>query len=190
MNIYNVCVAATPHRQDGGISQVGLDQHARWAVPATIATLVIAADQVSKAWIVHNLGPETMTRFVAVVGDTARIVYSHNTGIAFSLFQGMPQVLTVTGLAIVVGAIYFYVTQLPNRHPFVQVILGLIVGGAFGNLIDRVRLGYVVDFIQVGWFPVFNLADSAITVGAALLMFQFLREEIAQRRDDRPVVSQ
>jgi signal peptidase II len=169
---------------------VGLDQHGRWAVPAAIAALVIAADQVSKAWIVQNLGPETMTRFVAIIGDTVRIVYSHNTGVAFSLLQGMPQLLTFTALAIVAGAIYFYVTQLPNRRLATQVTLGLILGGAFGNLIDRVRLGYVVDFIQVGWFPVFNLADSAITVGAALLMLQFLLDEIAHRREDRRMVSQ
>ncbi|MEI8308865.1 MAG: signal peptidase II [Chloroflexales bacterium] len=168
---------------------MGLDQHGRWAVPAAITALVIAADQVSKAWIVQNLGPETMTRSITVVGDAAHIVYSHNTGVAFSLFQGMPQLLTVAGLMIVAGAIYFYATQLPNRRVSVQVILGLIMGGAFGNLIDRVRLGYVVDFIQVGWFPVFNLADSAITVGAALLMLQFLREEITQRREDQPVIS-
>jgi signal peptidase II len=169
---------------------VGLDQHRRWAVPAAIAALVVAADQASKAWVVQQLGPQTMERFIPIVGDTARIVYSHNTGVAFSMFQGMPQLLTFTSLAIVAGAIYFYATQLPNRRPTVQLILGLILGGAFGNLIDRVRLGYVVDFIQVGWFPVFNLADSAITVGAALLMLQFLLDEIAHRRDGRRILSQ
>ncbi|MEI7772949.1 MAG: signal peptidase II [Chloroflexales bacterium] len=169
---------------------MGLDQHGRWAVPAAIAALVIAADQASKAWITQNLGPETMTRFIPIMGDAARIAYSHNTGVAFSLLEGMPQLLTFAGLAIIAGAIYFYATQLPNRHLGVQVILGLIMGGAFGNLIDRVRMGYVVDFIQVGWFPVFNLADSAITVGAALLMLQFLLDEIAHRRHGRHMLSQ
>jgi signal peptidase II len=173
-----------------GVIRVGLDQHGRWAVPAAIAALVIAADQASKTWIAHTLGPDTMTQFIPIIGDTARIVYSHNTGVAFSLLQGMPQLLTFTALAIIAGAIYFYATQLPNRRPMVQVVLGLILGGAFGNLIDRVRLGYVVDFIQIGWFPVFNLADSAITVGAALLMLQFLLDEIAHRREDRRMVSQ
>ncbi|MEI7644188.1 MAG: signal peptidase II [Chloroflexales bacterium] len=168
---------------------MGLDQHGRWVVPAAIAALVIAADQASKAWIVQNLGPETMTQFVPIIGNTARIAYSHNTGVAFSLLEGMPQLLTIAGLVIVAGAIYFYATQLPNRRPAVQVILGLILGGAFGNLIDRARLGYVVDFIQVGWFPVFNLADSAITVGATMLMFQFLLDEIAHRREDRRMIS-
>lgn len=132
-----------------------------------------------------------MTNFVPIIGDTVRIAYSHNTGVAFSLFQGMSGVLTIMALLIVAGAIYFYATQLPNHRRIIQVIMGMILGGAFGNIIDRVRLGYVVDFIQVGWFPIFNLADSAITVGAALLMLQFIREEIAQRESgDRPLMSQ
>ncbi|HMQ35162.1 MAG TPA: signal peptidase II [Chloroflexaceae bacterium] len=154
-----------------------------WAVPAAVAAVVITLDQLTKLWVVRTLGPETMTNFIPVIGDTGRIAYSHNTGVAFSLFQGHPELLTVSALLIVAGAIYFYSTQLPNQRPLVQVIMGLILGGAFGNLIDRVRLGYVVDFISVGWFPIFNVADSAISVGAALLMLQFLRDELAQRRD-------
>jgi signal peptidase II len=154
-----------------------------WAVPASVAAVVITLDQLSKLWVVAALGPETMTNFIPLLGDTVRIAYSHNTGIAFSLLQGHPELLTLSALAIVAGAVYFYLTQLPNRRTLVQVIIGLILGGAFGNLIDRVRLGYVVDFVQVGWFPIFNLADSAITVGAALLMLQFLRDELAQRQN-------
>jgi signal peptidase II len=169
---------------------VAIKLDSRWAVPAVVAAAIIAADQASKAWVVATLGPETMTRFIPVVGDTVRIAYSHNTGVAFSLFQGMPTLLTFTSLAIVAGAIYFYATQMPNRQPLIQIILGLILGGAFGNLIDRVRLGYVVDFIQVGWFPIFNVADSAISVGAALLMLQFVREELAQRRERQALTSQ
>ncbi|NNJ13152.1 signal peptidase II [Chloroflexales bacterium ZM16-3] len=169
---------------------MNMRKHRIWALPLLVGCLVILADQISKTWIVQSLGPETMRQFIPVIDDTVRLAYSHNTGVAFSLFQGMPQLLTLTSLSIVAGAIYFYITQLPNRHLFVQIILGLILGGAFGNIIDRVRLGYVVDFIQVGWFPIFNLADSAITVGAALLMVQFLLEEIAHRHDDRSVVLQ
>jgi signal peptidase II len=168
---------------------VGFEQQRRWAVPVAVAAVVIAADQASKAWIVQNLGPEPMTRFVPLAGDGIRLAYSHNTGVAFSLLQDMPQLLTFTSLAIVAGAIYFYATQLPNRRPMTQIILGLILGGAFGNLIDRVRMGSVVDFIQVGWFPIFNLADSAISVGAALLMLQFLLDEIGHRRDRQTMVS-
>ncbi|GAB4431055.1 MAG: signal peptidase II [Chloroflexi bacterium OHK40] len=164
-----------------------------WAVPALVALLVVTFDQLTKLWVVHTLGPTTMTNFIPIIGDSVRIAYSHNTGVAFSLFQGHPELLTVTALLIVAGAIYFYATQLPNHRRVIQLIMGLIMGGAFGNIIDRLRLGYVVDFIQVGWFPIFNLADSAITVGAALLMLQFLRDELAQRRqhrDEHPLTSQ
>lgn len=161
----------------------------RWATPVAVAGAIMIADQLSKLWVVQTLGPETMTRFIPIVGDSVRIAYSHNTGIAFSMLQGMPQLLTVVALAIVAGAVYFYATQLPNRKRIIQVIMGLILGGAFGNIIDRVRLGYVVDFISVGWFPIFNIADSAISVGAALLMFQFLRDELAHRREREAIVS-
>lgn len=154
-----------------------------WAVPVIVAAVVIALDQLSKLWVVRTLGPETMTNFIPIIGDTVRIAYSYNTGVAFSLLQGHPELLTIGALLIIAGAVYFYSTQLPNHRALVQAIMGLILGGAFGNLIDRVRLGYVVDFISVGWFPIFNVADSAISVGAALLMFQFLRDELAQRRD-------
>lgn len=153
-----------------------------WAVPTLVAAVVVILDQLSKGWVVATLGPATMTNFIPVVGDTARIAYSHNTGVAFSMFEGHPEILTIAALLIIAGAIYFYATQLPNHRTGIQLIMGLIMGGAFGNLIDRIRLGYVVDFIQVGWFPIFNLADSAISVGAALLMLQFLRDELAQRR--------
>jgi signal peptidase II len=162
----------------------------RWAVPAVAAGLIVLADQVSKAWVVQQLGPTTMTNFIPLIGDTVRIAYSHNTGVAFSLFQGHPELLTVSALLIVAGAIYFYATQLPNHRRMTQLTLGLILGGASGNLIDRVRLGYVVDFIQIGWFPIFNVADSAITVGAALLMLQFLRDDQIERRDRQAVSPQ
>jgi signal peptidase II len=161
-----------------------------WAVPLVVAAATITLDQLTKLWVVNALGPTTMTKFVPIIGDTVRIAYSHNTGVAFSLFQGHPELLTISALLIVAGAIYFYSTQLPNQRTLIQVIMGLILGGAFGNLIDRVRLGYVVDFIQVGWFPIFNIADSAISVGAALLMLQFLRDELAQRGDNQALTPQ
>ncbi|NTU78573.1 MAG: signal peptidase II [Chloroflexales bacterium] len=161
-----------------------------WAVPAAVALVVITLDQLAKLWVVDTLGPATMTNFLPILGDTVRIAYSHNTGVAFSMLQGHPELLTLLSLLIVAAAIYFYSTQLPNQRLHIQMIMGLIVGGALGNIIDRVRLGYVVDFISVGWFPIFNLADSAISVGAALLMLQFLRDEIAQRGDSQALTPQ
>jgi signal peptidase II len=141
----------------------------RWLVPAAIALAVFAADQSSKGWAVATLGPVPYSREIPLVGDWFALVYSRNTGVAFGLFQNMPQVFTVTSILITAGAIYAYVRHLPNYSRWVQLAMGLIVGGALGNIADRVRLGYVVDFISVGWWPVFNLADSAITVGVTIL---------------------
>jgi signal peptidase II len=193
---YNACEPACP----GGSSQIKLrsaqvqNAHTRvWAVPLLTAAVVLTLDQITKAWVVATLGPETMSRFIPIAGDTVRIAYSHNTGVAFSMFQGHPELLTVAAVLIIAGAIYFYATQLPNHRTPIQLIMGLIMGGAFGNLVDRIRLGYVVDFIQVGWFPIFNIADSAISVGAGLLMLQFIRDELAQRRsagDEQALTSQ
>lgn len=149
-------------------------QYRRWLVPLVVGALVILVDQVTKVWIVQNLGPVQMLESITIVDDWFLLVYSHNTGVAFSLFQGMSPVLTVVALLIVTGALYAYVSYLPNYLGSVQVSMGLIIGGAFGNIIDRVRLGYVVDFIQVGWWPIFNVADSAITVGAVMLGFFLL----------------
>lgn len=153
-----------------------------WITPTSVAAVAILLDQGSKLWIVRTLGPETMTNFINLMGDRVRFAYSHNTGVAFSLFQGHPELLLVVALLIVAAAVYIYRTQLPNERPYIQFIMGLIMGGAFGNIIDRIRLGYVVDFIQVGWWPIFNLADSSISVGAVLLIVHFLRDELNQRR--------
>ncbi|MEI6180492.1 MAG: signal peptidase II [Chloroflexales bacterium] len=154
-----------------------------WAVPTAVAAVVVMLDQLTKGWIVATLGPETMTNFRPLLGESVRLAYSHNTGVAFSLFQGHAELLSLSSLLIIAGAIYFYSTQLPKECLRFQVIMGLVMGGALGNLLDRVRLGYVVDFFQVGWFPIFNLADSAITVGAGLLMLQFIYDEFVQRGD-------
>lgn len=142
---------------------------ARWLVPAGLSLAVFAADQLTKAWAVAVLGPEPGTRVVPLVGDWLNLVYGRNTGIAFGLFQDLSPLFTVTSILITAGAVYAYVAHLPNRSPWVQAGMGLVVGGAVGNIVDRLRHAYVVDFIQVGWWPLFNLADSAITVGVTIL---------------------
>lgn len=157
----------------------------RWFVPLVVGVVGLVADQVSKFWVVQTLGPETLLRAIPLMGDWFRIVYSHNTGIAFGLFQGMPQFFTLTALLISAGAVYVYWAHLPNRDPLLQCSLGLILAGAFGNVIDRIRLGYVIDFIQVGWWPVFNLADSAVFVGAALLAWRLARIEADQSSQEQ-----
>jgi signal peptidase II len=142
---------------------------ARWLLPAGLGLAVVVVDQLTKRWAVETLGPTPGARVLPVVGDWFNLVYGQNTGVAFGLFQNMPRLFTVTSILITAGAIYAYVAHLPNRSRWVQVAMGFVLGGAIGNIIDRLRYGYVVDFIQVGWWPIFNVADSGVSVGVTML---------------------
>jgi signal peptidase II len=140
-----------------------------WVRPALVALGIIALDQISKAEILRVLGPVEGTSR-PLLGSWLSLTYVKNTGVAFGFFRGIPHFFTFTSVLISLGAIYFYRFHLPNDRPWVQLSLGMIVGGAIGNIIDRLRYGFVVDFVHVSWFPgIFNLADSAITIGVLML---------------------
>ena len=140
-----------------------------WMRPALVALIVIVLDQMAKGQILRALGPDGMLDR-PLLGEWLRFTFTKNEGVAFGLFQGIPHFFTITSVLISLGAIYFYRYHLPNDRLWVQLSLGLIVGGAIGNIIDRLRYRYVVDFIHVTWFPgIFNLADSAITIGVVML---------------------
>jgi signal peptidase II len=149
-------------------------QQRRWLVPLLIGTTVLVIDQASKIWIRARLGPQPLREAIPLIGDWSNLIYSRNTGVAFGLFQNMSPLFLVLAILICLGAIYVYIVYLPNQHLGVQLSMGLIIGGALGNVVDRIHLGYVVDFIQIGWWPVFNVADSAITVGATILAVYLL----------------
>jgi signal peptidase II len=140
-----------------------------WTRPALVALAVIVLDQITKAQILRALGPDgALDR--PLLGEWLRFTFTKNEGVAFGLFQGIPHFFTITSVLISLGAIYFYRFHLPNDRSWIQLSLGLIVGGAIGNIIDRLRYRYVIDFIHVTWFPgIFNLADSAITIGVIML---------------------
>jgi signal peptidase II len=148
-----------------------------WLVAAIVVFLVagvVVLDQVTKTWAVRELadGP------VELVGSDVGFRLSRNRGGAFSLFQGFTPLLAV--LALVLAVVLVRALH-RTRDPLVLVALALILGGAIGNLIDRLARspgflrGEVVDFVDVGRFPVFNVADSAITIGAVLLFVAVLR---------------
>jgi signal peptidase II len=160
----------------------------RWLLPAALGLGVFAADQLTKRWVVAALGPEPGARVRPIVGDWFNLIYGRNTGIAFGMFEGIPVLFTVTSILITAGAVYAYVYHLPNRVPWVQVAIGLVVGGSLGNIADRLRLGYVVDFIQVGWWPLFNVADSSISAGVSMLAgyLIFVGDEPAPARRTPP----
>jgi signal peptidase II len=147
-------------------------QGKRWwhAVFSLIVILVVVGDQFSKAWIRSNLAvgqslPE---------GGFFRLTHIHNTGAAFGLFQGHSFPLTIASFAGIV-ILLVYVFFVCRRFPLVnnmlsRAALGAVLGGTVGNLIDRLNFGYVTDFIGVGIWPPFNVADASITVGAVVFV--------------------
>jgi signal peptidase II len=138
------------------------------------AAAALAADLVTKNGIVGWLGPGAS---VSVIGDFLRITHVRNIGASFGLFPGNRiALIAVSSLAILV--VFFLAVRSRGRTP-AMVFLGLILGGALGNLYDRLRLGEVIDFVDVGigshrW-PVFNVADIAVTLGVFLLLIEYLR---------------
>jgi signal peptidase II len=137
--------------------------------PGILALAILTADQITKEAVWRTIGPIEGTT-MPVLGEWLRLTLVHNTGVAFGLFQGFPHIFTVTSILISIGAIIVYRMHLPHHQPWVQASVGLIVGGAIGNIIDRLRLGFVIDFIHITWFPgIFNIADSAITIGVGML---------------------
>jgi len=143
---------------------------AHWLVFFGIAGTVVILDQIAKSWLVANVSPGEM---VEVVGDWVRLVFSQNSGALFGLFRDNAVLFGLVSLGVI-GMIVAYHGR-SGRSLYLSIALGLLLGGAVGNLIDRLRLGYVVDFIDIGFpgglrFYTFNLADSAITCSILMLI--------------------
>jgi signal peptidase II len=138
------------------------------------ALLIVIADQLSKLWISTNLAVgESLPEL-----DFPHLTHVQNTGAAFGLFRGQVFPLTIVAL-VGVAVILVYAFIIYRRYPFwgnrlVWVGLGLVFGGTVGNLIDRLHLGYVTDFIDFGFWPAFNLADSAVVVGVIIFAYSLL----------------
>lgn len=139
-----------------------------WALFLGLAAAIVVVDQLVKAWIVgaYQVGVAS-----EILGNWVRIWLSHNTGALFGMFRDQALLFAAVSLAVI-GIIVWYQAR-AGGSLVVTLALGLLLGGALGNLADRLRLGYVVDFVDIGvgsWrFYTFNVADSAIT-GAVLLL--------------------
>jgi signal peptidase II len=141
----------------------------RWRIFVGLGLAIVVVDQLVKAWIGANFSVGVPAQ---IVGDSIRIVVSHNEGALFGLFQGSAILFGVGSLAVI-GIIVWYESR-AGGSVLVSVALGLLIGGAFGNLIDRLRLGFVVDFVDAGigtwrWYT-FNVADAAISCSIVLLV--------------------
>jgi len=155
----------------------------QWGVvvlPA-VAVLVVIVDQVTKYLVRTNLLPGESWQIADWLTPIVQVTHVTNTGVAFGMFQGLGVVSALISLAIGVF-IVIYQRQVPPEQWLMRLALGLILGGAVGNLIDRALQGYVVDFIDLNFwplqgFPVWNVADSSVTVGTCVLLVLMVVEE-------------
>ena len=152
----------------------------QWIGLATIAVAALAADQLTKHVVASRLALDDDVR---VLGPLS-IHHVQNSGIAFGLFSSAtPVVIVLTGLAVAWMLAFF--ARSGARHPLLPVSLGLVIGGSLSNLIDRVRLGHVTDFLDLRFWPAFNLADSFIVVGVAILLATLVAADREPRRRRR-----
>lgn len=152
-----------------------------------IAVVVIVLDRLSKIWITNHISRGS---FITIIPGVFRLSHVHNTGAAFSLFAESLSASMVRNILIVFSIVAVLVVlgmiiRMGRTFTFTGISLGLILGGAIGNLYDRIRFSYVVDFLEVKivhyHWPDFNVADSAIVVGACLLLLEIFRSPVQNK---------
>ena len=137
-----------------------------------IVIVILIIDQLSKFIVSNSL---SLHQSIPVIKNVVSISLVHNRGAAFGLLKNQVPLFIFSAL-LAVGLIFFYLRKNNKKYPlFYKLALALIVAGALGNLIDRILWGYVIDFIDFGFWPVFNIADSSITVGSVLLAYTMLK---------------
>lgn len=148
-----------------------------------LIALVLISDQMTKWSIERWLGPGAADNRWEMWGRFVALEYVQNRGAAFGMFGDASVLITILAVVISVGAL----VALWRDHvanPLTALALALIVGGALGNVADRVTRGYVVDFLAVGRWPKFNLADSAVVIGVLLMVLITVRDELASHPEE------
>ncbi|HEY9078022.1 MAG TPA: signal peptidase II [Anaerolineaceae bacterium] len=148
-----------------------------------IAGLIIALDQYTKEVVRQNLAVGGRWAPWDWLYPYARILHYYNTGVAFGMFQGMNTIFASLAVIVALAIIYYYPRVAANDWTL-RIALCLQLGGALGNLVDRVTQGYVTDFISVGDFAIFNIADSSISIGVAILLLGVWIQE--RRKKNKP----
>ncbi len=141
-----------------------------------IAGVIVVLDQISKLYIRISLAPGATWSPWEWLAPYARIVHWYNTGVAFGMFQNGNTVFAVLS-ALIAVAIVVYAPKVINGYWLTTLSMGMVLGGAVGNLIDRLTIGHVIDFVSLGTFPVFNVADSCITVGVGIFLLDMIIQE-------------
>jgi signal peptidase II len=167
-------------REAPAIQHAGAQGRPHWATFLGLTAGVVVLDQVTKAWLTSFLAPG---QSVDVVGDLVRLVHSQNAGGLFGLLQGQARPFAVVSLVVVALIVLYHAKS--GRNHYLSITLGLLLGGAIGNLTDRLRLGHVVDFVDAGigdlrWYT-FNVADAAISFAILLLLAASVWPSVARR---------
>jgi len=157
----------------------------RWGVFVSIVAVVVVLDQLSKAWLVSTV---SLGEKLQVIGDYLRLVLSQNSGALFGMFRDQALLFGLVSLGVVALIVVYHAKS--GRNLYLSIALGLLLGGAIGNGIDRFHYGYVVDWVDMGIgdtrFWTYNLADSAITVAILMLIGLALFPGLAQRLGAAP----
>lgn len=155
------------------------NERASWkqmSVMLLVALLILLLDQATKYIIEANVTYNTSWMPLEWLAPFFQITHIGNTGIAFGLFSGGSMLFALIAMGVTAVLLYYNYT-LPAGHIGVRIVLGVILGGALGNLIDRLRQGYVTDFLDFGPWPVFNVADMAVVFGSLTLVWLMWQEE-------------
>jgi len=135
-----------------------------------IGLVVLFFDQLSKYWVQKSMLPRDS---IPLIPGVFHLTYVQNTGAAFGFLRGKTLFFIVVALLVLVFII-FLAPRLSRARPLLRLVFGLLLGGALGNLLDRIRLGYVIDFLDFRIWPVFNIADMAIVVGVCFLVWEII----------------
>ena len=131
-----------------------------------VFSFVFISDQITKYAVYKNMSLGESIPAEGII----RITYARNTGMAFGLFENFGIILLILSL-IIASILIIYLFTIDKPRILIRVFSGLVIAGALGNILDRIRFGYVNDFIDVGWWPIFNIADSSITIAIVIYIF-------------------
>jgi signal peptidase II len=159
-----------------------------WLVPL-LAVIVFLFDQVTKLWVSTQLAIGQAWIPLSALEPFIVIRHVRNSGAAFGMFPAAGNLFLVIAVVVVLGIVRYYYSRASTAPLWVRISLGLMLGGALGNMIDRFRFGYVVDFIDLGWWPVFNVADSSIVVGVTMLALYMAFLQPRETAKAKPVPS-
>lgn len=138
----------------------------KYAVIISIGFFIVFSDQLTKFLIKQNF---QLNQSISVIKNILHLTYVTNTGSAFGLFKELNWFFVLFSVIVII-AIFYYIKNIIKNEKFLQLAVGLLLGGTIGNLIDRIAYGAVIDFIDFRIWPVFNIADSAVTIGIIILI--------------------